>query len=158
MLRRHGPMVWAVCRQLLSGTADAEDAFLAAFLALVRSARSIRDTAAVGGWLHGVAVRVAKQLTRTAARRRRREQKTARGEPDRPVPDAAWEALLAAVHDEISRLPAPLRTAFVLCDLQGVRQPDAAGRLGWKPGTLTGRLTRARQLLLERLAGRGLAP
>jgi RNA polymerase sigma factor (sigma-70 family) len=158
LVRRHGPMVWAVCRQSLPDPADAEDAFQATFLVLVRSAGAVRDPAAVGGWLHGVAVRVARDLRLSAARRRRREQKAARPEPDRPVPDAAWDALLVAVHEEVDRLPGPLRTAFVLCDLQGVRQPDAAERLGWKPGTLTGRLARARRLLLDRLTGRGLAP
>ena len=55
---------------------------------------------------------------------------------------ATWEALIAAVHEEVQRLPDPLRAAFVLCDLEGVRQPDAAVRLGWKAGTLTGRLSR----------------
>src|SRR5947208_6711758 len=158
LVRRHGPMVWAVCRQSLPDAADAEDAFQAAFLALVRSAGAVRDPAAVGGWLHGVAVRVARQARRAAARRTQRERKAARPEPDRPVPDAAWDALLAAVHEEVDRLPGPLRTAFVLCDLQGVRQPDAAERLGWKPGTLTGRLARARRVLLDRLTGRGVAP
>ena len=158
LLRRHGPMVWAVCRHLLPDAADAEDAFQATFLALVRSAGSIHRGAAVGGWLHGVAVKVATKVKRSAVRRKQREQRAAGGEADRSVPEATWETLLAAVHEEVRRLPDPLRAAFVLCDLEGVRQPDAAVRLGWKPGTLTGRLARARQLLLERLASRGLAP
>src|SRR5262245_57675485 len=126
LVRRHGPMVWAVCRQSLPDPADAEDAFQAAFLVLVRSAGAVRDPAAIGGWLHGTAVRVARRGRRSAARRKQREQMAARPEPDRPVPDAAWDELLAAVHEEVDRLPGPLRTAFVLCDLQGVRQPDAA--------------------------------
>jgi RNA polymerase sigma factor (sigma-70 family) len=158
LVRRHGPMVWGACRHLLPGHADAEDAFQATFLALARSAGSIHRAGAVGGWLHGVAVRAATKLKRSAARRRAREQRAAGGEADQSVPEASWEALLAAVHEEVQRLPDPLRTAFVLCDLEGVRQPDAAARLGWKPGTLTGRLTRARQLLLDRLTSRGLAP
>ena len=62
----------------------------------------------------------------------------------------------AEVHDEVERLPAKLRTAFVLCDLQGMSQTDAAKQLGWKPGTLTGRLCKARQTLLDRLTRKGL--
>ena len=68
LVNRHGPMVWAVCRHLLVDPTDAEDAFQATFLALVRSARSLPADSAVGGWLHGVAVRAAAQLRRSAAR------------------------------------------------------------------------------------------
>jgi RNA polymerase sigma factor (sigma-70 family) len=158
LVNRHGPMVWAVCRHLLLDPTDAEDAFQATFLALVRSARRLPSGSAVGGWLHGVAVRSAAQLRRSAARRRRREERAARPEAVQPVPDAAWDAHIAALHEEVHLLPEALRTAFVLCDLEGVRQPDAAARLGWKLGTLSGRLTKARQRLIGRLAERGIAP
>ena len=158
LLRRHGPMVWAVCRQSLPDHADAEDAFQATFLALIRSANSVRGRGKIAGWLHGVAVRVAQKVKRSAVRRRQREERAASGEADRPVPDTKWDALLAAVHEEVQRLPDAMRMAFVLCELEGVRQPDAAAQLGCKPSTLTSRLTRARQLLIERLSSRGLAP
>src|SRR5262245_35856284 len=158
LVRRHGPLVWSVCRQLLPHHADAEDAFQAVFLALVRGAGGIRAGQALPAWLHGVAVRVAAKVKRAAARRRQREEKAAVPEADRPVPDASWAALMSAVHEEVQQLPAPERTAFVLCDLEGVRQPDAAARLGWPLGTLSGRLCKARQKLLEQLTRRGIAP
>ncbi len=157
LLRRHGPLVWAVCRQLLPHHADAEDAFQAVFLALVRSAGSIRAGRTLPAWLHAVAVRVAAKVKRAAARRRQREQRAAVPEADRPVPDAAWVGLMTAVHEEVQRLPDAERTAFVLCDLEGVRQPDAAARLGWPLGTLSGRLCKARQRLLDQLTRRGIA-
>jgi RNA polymerase sigma factor (sigma-70 family) len=158
LVRRHGPMVWASCRHLLPNPADAEDAFQATFLALAQQAKRVRNTAALGGWLHGVAVRAALKVRRSEARRKGRERASAGPEAGRPVPDSAWDGLLAAVHEEVERLPVALRTAFVLCDLEGVPQPTAAARLGWKPGTLTGRLARARQSLMARLTSRGLAP
>ena len=91
-------------------------------------------------------------------RRRQREQRTSVPEADRSVPDGAWSALLTAVHEEVRRLPDEERTAFVLCDLEGVRQPDAAVRLGWPLGTLSSRLYKARKRLLDRLNQRGIAP
>ena len=158
LVARHGPMVWAVCRNLLPHDADAEDAFQATFLALVRSAGKVRAADRLAGWLHGVAVRVALKARRAAAHRRKREHAAAGTEADKPVPDAAWDELLAAVHEEVQALPEALRSAFVLCGLEGVRQHDAAARLGCTPGTLTTRLTRARQRLLAGLARRGIAP
>src|SRR5947207_2197711 len=104
LVRRHGPLVWAVCRHLLPHHADAEDAFQAVFLALVRSAPTIRNGCTVPAWLHGVAVRVAQRARRAFARRRTREVKAASPEADRPVSNAAWEALVAAVHEEVQRL------------------------------------------------------
>jgi RNA polymerase sigma factor (sigma-70 family) len=156
LVSRYGRVVWAVCRQSLPNEADADDAFQATFLALARGAGTVRS--GLPGWLHGVAVKVCAQIRRSAGRRHTREAKAAVSEADHPVAEAAWDGLLAEVHAEVSRLPAALRDAFVLVDLRGVGQSEAARELGWKSGTLTGRLSQARQLLLERLTARGLAP
>ena len=69
LVRRHGPMVYGVCRRVLPDQ-DAEDAFQATFLVLFEKAREILPREAVGNWLYGVARRAALLARRTIARRR----------------------------------------------------------------------------------------
>ena len=74
LVRRHGPMVFGVCRRLLRHQQDAEDSFQAAFLVLARKARSVVKRESVGGWLYRVTYRIAMQARIVSARRRAREK------------------------------------------------------------------------------------
>jgi RNA polymerase sigma factor (sigma-70 family) len=159
LLDRHGRLVWGVCRGLLPNDADAEDAFQATFVALFRGAATIRHSASLAPWLHRAATRIAQKARLAAARRRARERRVARAETaPTAVSDDKWQALDLAMHDEINRLPAALRVAFVLCVLEGHRHQDAAARLGVPVGTVSARVSRARTRLMKRLSARGLTP
>src|SRR5580698_3920371 len=74
LVARHGPMVLSVCRGVLRDPNDAEDAFQATFVILVKKAGTIRGGQALGGWLYQVAHRVAIQANIAAARRRTLER------------------------------------------------------------------------------------
>jgi RNA polymerase sigma factor (sigma-70 family) len=155
LVERLGPMVLGVCGRLLLHTQDAEDAFQATFLVLIRKGRSIHPRAKVGCWLYGVACRTAQEARRLARRRRAREVHV--DALPEPVARPKREDDLAPVLDEeMQRLPAKYRLPIVLCDLQGKMHKEAADLLGWPQGTLSGRLTRARQELARRLQRRGV--
>jgi RNA polymerase sigma factor (sigma-70 family) len=159
LVARHGPMVLGVCRRVLGDSHAAEDAFQATFLVLVRRAADAAH-GHLGPWLYGVAYRTALKSRVAALRRSAREQKVAASRPasTTPGPEPVEVAELAAVLDEeLGRLPGPLRTAVILCDLQGLSRRQAARRLGCPEGTLSGRLTVARQRLADQLTRRGVA-
>src|SRR2546427_748410 len=99
---RHGSAVLAVCRNVLGHEADAEDVFQATFLTLLRDARSIRQRDAVGGWLCGVAYRVAIKALHAAGRRRRHEQRAAQAEETSAAPDLSWREACAVLHEELA--------------------------------------------------------
>ncbi len=157
ILARHGPMVWGVCRRTLRDRNDAEDAFQATFLIFARRAGSIRDPGRLGGWLHGVACRVAARARRDASRRPTFEP----GDLADAGADAG-ESLESReradlLHGEIERLPERYRHPIVLCHLEGCTHEEAAERLGWPVGTVRGRLSRGRDRLREGLSRRGVA-
>ena len=162
LIERHGPMVMGVCRRRLGDPHDADDAFQATFLILIRKARRLRDYQRLGPWLHGVAYRVAARSRADATRRRVLERSGARAESDgtAQAPDrlASRTELCFVIDEEIARLPASHRAAIVACDLEGQSQSDAARSLGWTEGAVRGKLARARKKLRARLVRRGVAP
>jgi RNA polymerase sigma factor (sigma-70 family) len=158
LLRRHGPMVLRVCRRALGQEQDAEDAFQATFLVLARQAGSIRQRQSLAGWLHGVAYRMARNARRAAARRRKNEREGCPAQPGDPAVSAAWQELQGLLDEEVARLPETFREPFVLCCLENRPGAEVARRLGLQEATVWKRVSRARKLLQQRLARRGLSP
>ncbi len=152
LVRRHAPMVWGVCRRLLSQH-DAEDAFQATFLVLVRKAAGV-PRQAVANWIYGVARQTAVRLRALAAKRRRRETQVV-NMPEPAVPELCDTDLQRVVDEELSRLPDHYRGVVVLCDLEGMTRREAARQLGIPEGSVASRLARARALLAKRLTLRG---
>jgi RNA polymerase sigma factor (sigma-70 family) len=173
LVRRHGPLVRAVCRRILASEHDAEDVVQATFLVLASRAGEIAWRESVGGWLCGVARRLSLHARAGALRRRRHETPvtalvgggTGRDsnpflEPFDPLPEPHTEIarrdLCRVVDQELTRLPEKYRDPVVLCDMEGMTHEEAARRLGLPAGSMSRRLGRARAILRQRLVGRGL--
>jgi RNA polymerase sigma factor (sigma-70 family) len=157
LVRRHGPMVFGVCRRVLADVHLAEDAFQAAFLVLARRAGAVRRPDRLGPWLFGVARRTARRARRLTARQVPGAATVPRVEAS-PAAEAERRDLGAALQSEVERLPTAFREAVELCYRDGHSKREAADRLGCSAGTVSSRLARGRALLRLRLTGRGWAP
>ena len=158
IVARHGSMVLGVCRRLLGDPHDADDAFQATFLVLVRKARQLRDAERLGPWLYGVATRVA---TKARAREARRRGHLRAVPADIPAPrdaDGDWIDVRSILDAELGKLSPKLRDILVLCLLEGFTAEEASRQLSCPLGTVKSRLARGREALRGGLTARGLAP
>jgi RNA polymerase sigma factor (sigma-70 family) len=162
LVERHGAMVLRVCERVLGDSHDAQDAFQATFLLMVRRASTIRSRESVGDWLFRIARRVAMRACANAARRRHHlealmvERRSSSGAKAAAIPHGAdldYGSLIA----EVDRLPERFRVPIVLHYFEGLSTEATARRLGCARGTVLSRLSRARDRLRSRLARRGLS-
>jgi RNA polymerase sigma factor (sigma-70 family) len=157
LVERHGEMVLRVCRAQLDNRHDADDAFQATFLVLVKKARTLWVRDSLGPWLHQVAFRTASCARAAVARRQRHERRFAEMTMTEKRADNHRRSELEQVlHEEITRLPECYRSAIVLCDLQGHTCDEAARRLKRPVGTVKCWRIRARERLRDRLQRLGL--
>ncbi|MFT3881649.1 MAG: sigma-70 family RNA polymerase sigma factor [Gemmatales bacterium] len=154
LVQRHGTMVFHVCRRVLGCSHDVEDAFQATFLVLVQKARQLQHRETVGDWLHGVAHHTALKARAMISKRTNKERRAVK--PVEVMPTLELEPWQQILDEEVRRLPATYRKAFVLCDLQQKTRKEAAKALGWQEGTVASRLARGRSLLCQRLKKRGI--
>lgn len=154
LIQRHGPMVLGVCRRVLNHEQEAEDAFQATFLVLVRRAGTLQRPELLGNWLYGVAFRTAHKARARLARRRHHERRALPMPPADPPDPLQWQELRGVLDEALRELPAKYRTPLVLCYLEGMTNEEAARRLGWPTGSMSYRLARGRQLLRDRLRQR----
>lgn len=158
LVRRHGSVVLAVCRQVLRHDQDAEDVSQGTFLVLARKAGRVAWQPSVRNWLCAVAYRLALNA------RAPRETASSIADSDtllassHPIPVAEVEEreIREIIHEELRRLPETYREPIILCYLEGKTNREAARLLGWPHGSMARRLARARRLLRDRLIQRGL--
>jgi RNA polymerase sigma-70 factor (ECF subfamily) len=160
LLRAHTGRLLAVARRLLGNEEDARDAVQDAFLSAFRSIDRFDGQAALGTWLHRIAVNAA--LTKLRSRRRHPERPIEellptfqedghQVRPPRDWPDPS-AALLSretreSVRRHIDELPEEYRTVLLLRDIEGLDTEETARVLGLTPGAVKTRLHRARQAL-----------
>lgn len=166
LVRRHSAGVLATCRQVTGDAHDAEDAVQAVFLALALHARTrgAGDIENIGAWLQQVARNTSLNQCRSRRRRRAREEREAvdgasarRLEEPHPAHAAGMDELRAILRAEVDALPPKYRLPLILHYFGGMTPQEVAGQVKCTTQALAVRLFRARKMLGERLARRGLA-
>jgi RNA polymerase sigma factor (sigma-70 family) len=158
LVDRYGCVVLGVARRVLGSQADADDVFQATFMVLAKKAGQLDGQAPLGHWLYRVAFRIALKMRIQNARRRDREKAVAaEAETVRAtMPADSMDDLRPIFDEELSQLPNGYRALIVLCHLEGKSHQEAARALGWRPGSVSYRIGRARKMLRDRLARRGV--
>lgn len=156
VVRRHGPLVWRVCRRVCGHVHTAEEAYQATFLVLAQRAAKIRKPEALASWLYGVAFRIARKA-RMDMGRKKPDTPRPIAAPTDPAHEAAWREMERIIAEEVHSLPEKYRSPILLCYWEGLTNEEAALRLGWPVGTIKTRLLKARGLLHQRLTRRGVS-
>ncbi len=157
LVRRHGPMGLGVWRRVLGRVHDAEDAFQATFLVLLRKATAIVPREMVANWLHGVAYNTALKAKAMNAKRRGRERQVAKMPEPVTAAENHTDDLHRVLDKALRRLPDAYRVPVILCELEGKTYKEAARQLGVSESAISVRLVRARKMLARRLSGHGVA-
>src|SRR5581483_371715 len=103
LVRRHGPMVLAVCRRVLHNPQDAEDAFQATFLVLVKKVGSIGRPEQLGNWLYGVAYRTALKARGLATRQRITGRELADLAQAEPIAEIVWQEIRVLLDEGLQK-------------------------------------------------------
>ena len=134
LVRRHSHMVFATARRVLPNQEDAEEAFQAAFFALSKAIKTVREPAAVAGWLHKAAYSSAVEIKRANIRWKKKQEEKEREQAsgamnpsslDDPSTSSEIAELEKVLDRELNKLPGDLKTALVLCELEGLTQKQA---------------------------------
>ena len=135
-----------------SGPDDAEDLTQEVFTLVHRGLTTVRDAAALPGWI----CTVARNVATDALRRRARGPKPVElvEYPAAPAPDDGRE-LRARVLARIRELPESYRETLVLRLVEGLTGPEIADRTGLTHGSVRVNLTRGMALLRPLLAQEG---
>jgi RNA polymerase sigma-70 factor (ECF subfamily) len=156
IVRRYAAAVYATCHRVLHDPGSAEDAAQETFYRLMT--RPHRVTASLGGWLHRAATRLALDIQRSDAARRRREAAYEATQSAQANLDAtSWAEVAPQLDASLAALPDEVREILVRHFLRGESQADLAAELGTSPATLSRRMKQAVELLREQMGRRGVS-
>jgi len=137
LVRELMPYVGRVCGAIALDRGD--DAMQETFIAVLRNIRSLREPAALHGWVRRIAVREAIRVAR-AGREHPVDPEVLLDVPLAPIDVAT----VVDVRSTLAGLAPEQRAILVLRDVDGLSEAETARLLGVPQGTVKSRLHRAR--------------
>jgi RNA polymerase sigma-70 factor (ECF subfamily) len=155
----HGRYVWRRLQQMGVHECDLEDALQEVFVVAFRNVKNYDpNQAKVTTWLFGIALNVARNVTRGTRRREAKldrdalpQDAVAGGTPEELLAHRQRQALLAEL---LATLPLEHRTTFVLFELEGLNGNEIAELMQVPVGTVRSRLFHARKTIESSLIER----
>jgi RNA polymerase sigma-70 factor (ECF subfamily) len=159
MYKRFGGRLYTVAYRITGSAADAEDLVQDIFLQAYRRLDTFRGEAALGTWLHRLAVNACLDFVRSKQGRRQRLTDPVEDLDALEAPAAGpWRAEAALdrmdLERAIAQLPPSYRRAFLLHDVEGLEHHEIGEALGIAEGTSKSLLFKARMRLRSLLRGR----
>ena len=151
VFRRYAPYVARVALRLLGNDSEVDDLVQDVFLEAHRGLSSVREAAALGGWLSRICVR---RATRRLRRRRLLALLSLDSVVERELPCDATaspeqRAEVARLYRRLERLPAEERVVWVLRHVEGEALDDLVHLCGCSKSTVQRRLRSAELRLQE---------
>lgn len=157
LVSRHSNLVYQVCHTVLLNHADAEDAFQATFVVLVRKAKCLLHVKSLAAWLYKVSHRIAVRANQS---KRKRNPSSLDFDPAAEIDqfhNISKKEILSRVFDELAQLPSKYKDVLVECYLQGKSYREVADSSDSTETVIKGRVAQAKKTLRQRLLKRGIA-
>ena len=157
LFRRHSNLVLQVCRSILGNYSDADDAFQATFLVLVRKADRLLHVTSLAAWLYKVAFRISVKANLDRRRKSVSELQNEIAVESDQLDHISQKELMTVVFHELNQLPTRYHQVLIECYFQGKSYRQAAETLDHSETAIKGLIARAKKMLRNRLIRRGVA-
>src|ERR1700739_4254054 len=150
-VRQHQRLLCGIAYWWTGSRTDAEELTQEAFLQAYRSRSSLRDVELIKGWLVGILRHCHSQMRRRTKSRKEVSFEEMLNEPE-SRPTLSADAL--ALHQSLEKLEERHRLPVVLFYFQDLSYREIAEALELPIGTVMSRISRAREMLHDRLSTR----
>jgi RNA polymerase sigma factor (sigma-70 family) len=154
LVRRHGPMVYAVCKMFLGGWAEPDDAFQEVFIVLARKAGALREPDKLKNWLYGVSKNIATKH-RANARKQRQRERSLQTVKEPFIDPGSVDRHSYDTYKAINQLSSSRHRELILLELEGKSRKEIEILLGISNKSIRTELCRAREKLRSLLVKQG---